>query len=63
LFSGFDVKKNPFPKDHSDSVVINVVVRVASNETKLTLQTDESYDLELSPDSQQVKYFILHDFL
>ena len=47
-----DTKRNNFPKDHSDSVVINVVVKVQSNETRLTLDTDESYKLVIRPDTQ-----------
>ena len=51
-------KKNPFPKDRSDAAVINVLVRVGSNETRLTLETDESYELEIAQDKQEVTYFL-----
>ncbi len=51
-----DTKRNNFPKDHSDSVVIKVIVKVQSNETRLTLDTDESYKLVIKPDSQVISF-------
>ena len=56
MHPAFDqLPKNPFPKSHSENVVINVVVSVASNVTRLTLDTDESYSLTIEPDSQKVR--------
>ena len=58
-----ETKKNPFPKDRSDSAVINVLVKIESNETRLTLETDESYELEIVQDTQEVRAsFILRKF-
>ena len=57
-----ETKKNPFPKDRSDAAVINVLVRVESNETRLTLETDESYELEIAQDTQEVTYCLEGSF-
>ena len=49
-----EANKNPFEASQLENVVIKVVVNVASNVTKLTVDTDESYALSIEPDSQQV---------
>ena len=46
--------KSPFPKSNSADAVINVVVSVATNVTRLTLDTDESYSLAIESDSEKV---------
>jgi hypothetical protein len=45
---------SPFKKGHSDAAVINVVVSVDSDSTRLTTATNESYSLDIFRDSQEV---------
>ena len=47
--------KSPFEKSNSEDAVINVVVSVTTNVTRLTLDTDESYSLAIESDSQKVQ--------
>lgn len=46
--------KSPFAKSHLENVVINVVVNVTTTVTKLTVDTDESYTLNIEPDTEKV---------
>ncbi len=39
--------KNPFPSDHSADANIKVVLDIMSNETRVTMETDESYSLTI----------------
>jgi hexosaminidase len=46
--------KNPFPSLRSANAEVKVVLSITSNETRVTMETDESYDLKIEDGGHKV---------
>ena len=44
--------KSPFPSDKSSTGIVKVLLKIASNESRVTMETDESYQLKIVANPQ-----------